>query len=141
MVEVGAIAGIGEGYNIAAKWGEGREGRGTLHFLSAACEFPVTGGGNVEHITKGLCNNFVLFCISEKMNFYSVVKMLPVIKTMCLVLAIACARDPGNGRWVRRNIAHVCYWPSNRRKLRGKRMSSSSVRLLSTKATIPIETC
>lgn len=46
------------------------------------------------HIIKALCNNFVLFCISEKMNFYSVVKMLPKIKTTCLALAIAGARDP-----------------------------------------------
>lgn len=66
---------------------------GTLRFLSAACEFPVIGGRNVERIMRGLCNNFVLFCISEKMNFYSVVKMLPKIKTMCLALAITGARD------------------------------------------------
>lgn len=91
-------AGIGEGYKIAVVGRGGvagrREGGHCAFCVQLASFFPVTGGGNVERIIWVLCNNFVLFCISEKMNFYSVVKMLPKIQTMCLALSVAGTRDP-----------------------------------------------
>lgn len=103
MVEVGAIAGagIGERYKIGAKRVEG----GTLLFLSAAREFPVTGGGNVEHIIKALCNNcFILHF--RKNELLQCGKNVAENKNH---VSGACHRRrtgscTGNGRWVRRNI-------------------------------------